>query len=225
METLNPDNPLQYAVNGEWEDLGVSQERISVADRMPVTMEILQTRHGIVVSDMPRQGKVLALRWDGLWNGDQLLALLRLNRAGRWKEFTEALRTFASPPLAFVYADVEDNIGFFPAGNIPMRLGFQGTVPLDGASGAFEWQGIIPHEMKPFVLNPKEGYIVSANQRVVAADAEFNLGQDQLAPFRAQRIEALLKSSNELRLEDMARIQRDQFDSSIEPILHPLMTI
>ena len=225
VETINPSDPGQYAAGDSWENFQGFQETISVAGGSPVTLPIQHSRHGVVVSDQPQNGQVLSLRWDAPWNGDSALALLRLNRAGGWFEFTEALRTLTSPALAFLYADVEGNIGFFPAGEIPVRAGFDGTMPVDGASGQFEWQGYIPHEMKPLVLNPEEGFIVSANHQMVPDESDYPLGRDQLAPFRANRIAALVGSRAQLGAADLQAIQADRYDTSTESLLRYVVAL
>ncbi len=225
VEFLNPENSRQYASGEQWMEFETFNENITVAGGDPVTVEVLRTHHGVVVSDEPREGKVLALRWDGLWNGDNALAFLRLNQANNWFEFSEALRSLGNVPLAFVYADVDGNIGWFPSGDIPVRIGFDGSVPTDGATGAFEWQNYIPHEAKPFYFNPEEGFIVSANHKVVADDAEYPLGRDQLAPFRAERINTLLATAGQVRVIDLLQIQNDRYDRSTEPVLRHLMSI
>lgn len=225
VERINPSDPGQYAVGDVWESFQSFQETISVAGGTPVTLPIQHSRHGVVVSEQPQNGQMLALRWDAPWNGDSALALLRLNRASGWFEFTEALRTLTSPALAFVYADVEGNIGFFPAGEVPVRTGFDGTTPVDGASGQFEWQGYIPHELKPVVLNPEEGFIISANHKMVLDETDYPLGRDQLAPFRANRIAALVGSRAQLGAADFQAIQADRYDISTESLLRYVVAL
>ena len=224
LETVNPENPRQYAVEpteaGEptWADLDVITETIQVKDASPVALEVLVSRHGVIIGETT-EGKLVAQRWDAPWRGDHLDALLALNRAGSWQEFTNALESWSSPALAFVYADVEGNIGFFPSGAIPVRLGHDGTLPVDGASGAFEWQGAIPHELKPMLFNPDGGVIVSANHSVLSPETPYPLGRDTLAPYRAGRITDLLSAGSTVTLDDFARIQNDRYDASTEPIL------
>jgi penicillin G amidase len=218
VETLNPDDPKQYATQEGFRDLDVVTETITVKDASPVTEQVRVTRHGVVVGETS-DGRLLAQRWDALWSGDLILAALQLDRAGSWEEFTEALRTWSSPPLSFLYADVEGNIGFFPAGEIPVRVGSDGTAPVDGSSGAFEWQGSIPHELKPMIFNPEEGMIVSANQQMLAPETPYPLGADTLAPFRANRIRDLLKTIPKSSLDDFARFQGDRYDASTEAVL------
>ncbi len=225
VETVNPDNPRQYASGELWEDLESWTETINVADGALVTEEIVRSRHGVLVDNQPKDGRLYALRWDAIRRGDHTLALWRLNLAGSWEEFIEALRTWASPALAFVYADVEGNIGFFPAGDIPVRSGFDGTLPVDGASGQLDWQGSIPHELKPQLFNPEDGLIVSANHSMLPPDAPYPLGQDTLPPFRAHRIATLLSAGSSLSAADMVRIQSDRYDSSTESILRYLVAL
>lgn len=224
LETTNPDNPNQYAWNGQWADLDVISESIVVKDGATVTEEVRVTRHGVVVGEAA-DGGLLAQRWDAVWNGDHVTALLRLNRAASWEEFTEALRSWSSPALSFLYADVQGNIGFFPAGDIPVRVGFDGSAPVDGTSADYEWQGIVPHELKPMLFNPEQGVIISANQQMLPNDTPYPFGVDTLAGFRARRITDLVYASRSHTLEDFARIQGDRYDASTEPILRYIVSL
>jgi penicillin amidase len=218
LETPNPGNPRQYGAPEGFRDLEVVAETIPVKDGSAATEEARVSRHGVIVGET-KDGRLLAQRWDALWSGDHFQALLLLNRAGSWEEFTSSLRTWASPPLAFLYADVEGNIGFFPAGEIPVRTAHDGTIPVDGATDAYEWQGIIPHELKPMIFNPEGGILVSANHAMLPPEAPYPLGADTLASYRANRIGDLLRTIPKSTLDDFARIQGDRYDSSTEAVL------
>ncbi len=218
LETTNPENPRQYAAPDGYRDLEVVAETIAVKDGAAATEEVRVSRHGVIVGET-KDGRLLAQRWDALWSGDHFQALLALNRAGSWEEFTSSLRTWASPPLAFLYADVEGNIGFFPAGEIPVRTAHDGTIPVDGSTDAYEWQGSIPHELKPMIFNPEDGILVSANHAILPPEAPYPLGFDTLAPNRANRIRDLLRTIPKSSLDDFARIQGDRYDSSTEGVL------
>jgi penicillin amidase len=218
VETPNPENPRQYAAPEGFRDLDVVAESIPVRDESPATEEVRVSRHGVIVGET-KDGRLLAQRWDSLWSGDHFQALLSLNRAGSWEEFTSALRTWASPPLAFVYADVEGNIGFFPAGEIPVRVAHDGTLPVDGATDLYEWQGSIPHELKPMIFNPEDGMVVSANHSLLPPQTPYPLGADTLASYRADRIRGLLRTIPKSTIDDFARIQGDRYDASTEALL------
>jgi penicillin G amidase len=51
IEKVNPDNPDQYEVNGQWVDFKTRKEIINVAGGDPVEITVRLTRHGPVVSD------------------------------------------------------------------------------------------------------------------------------------------------------------------------------
>ena len=218
LETPNPGNPRQYAAPEGFRDLEVVVETIPVKDGSAATEEVRVSRHGVIVGET-KAGLLLAQRWDALWSGDHFQALLLLNRAGSWEEFTSSLRTWASPPLAFLYTDVEGNIGFFPAGEIPVRTAHDGTLPVDGATDAYEWQGSIPHELKPMIFNPEDGILVSANHSMLPPETPYPLGADTLASYRADRIRDLLRTTPKSTLDDFARIQGDRYDASTEAVL------
>lgn len=218
LETVNPQNPSQYASGETWRDIDVLPESIPVKDGPAINEEVRVTHHGVIIGET-EDGRLLAERWDAVWTGDHVTSILQINLAGSWEEFTEGLRSWASPALSFVYADVEGNIGFFPAGDVPVRVGFDGVVPIDGSVVEFEWQGSVPHELKPMIFNPEEGLIVSANQQMLPEDTPYPLGPDTLADYRARRITDLLQSSRSISLDDFARIQQDRYDPSTEPVL------
>jgi len=218
LETPNPGNPRQYAAPEGFRDLEVVSETIEVKEASAAVEEVRVSRHGVIVGET-EDGRLLAQRWDALWSGDHFQALLMLNRAGSWEEFTSSLRTWASPPLAFLYADVEGNIGFFPAGEIPVRTAHDGALPVDGATDAYEWQGIIPHELKPMIFNPEGGILVSANHSMLPPEAPYPLGADTLASYRANRIRDLLRTIPKSTLDDFARIQGDRYDPSTAVVL------
>jgi penicillin amidase len=79
--------------------------------------------------------------------------------------------------------------------------------------------------MKPFFFNPEEGYIISANHKMIADDEEYPFGRDQLSPERANRILSLLTTAGRLRAADFSHMQTDRYDGSIEPIMRYLVSI
>ena len=74
---------------------------------------------------------------------------------------------FEVPAQNIVYADVDGNIGYQSPGRIPVRGKGDGRWPAPGWDPAYDWTGYIPFAELPTVLNPPEGWIVTANQAVV----------------------------------------------------------
>ncbi|HLZ57809.1 MAG TPA: penicillin acylase family protein [Ktedonosporobacter sp.] len=232
IEKFNPANPHQYEYQGQWEEAQVIREEIKVkGQKLPVIEEVRVTRHGPILTTMQfapssttqrndDTGSLsesspaevpLALRWTALEQCRIVSSIQKLNRASNWAEFLEAMRDWDSPPQNFVYADVEGNIGYIMAGDIPLRSKGQALLPTPGWTGEYEWTGYIPFEDLPQTYNPEQHFIVTANNRVVDDSYPYYITNEWLNGYRAQRIRDLLTSKGPLTLTDMATIQADYY--------------
>jgi penicillin amidase len=215
VEKLNPEKPLQYEYQGEWHDVEEVREEIRVKGRPePVIEEVTITRHGPIISNIvpPEEGKdvpPLALRWTASEPGTLSCAVMLLQRAANWEEFTAALRYWDVPAQNFVYADVEGNIGYYLAGRIPIRAQGMGLVPVPGWTGEYEWTGWIPFEELPHTYNPPQHYVATANNRVVGDDYPYFITVEWMNGYRARRICDLLESKKQLAAEDFAAMHMD----------------
>lgn len=209
IERINPANPNQYEVNGQWIDMQLVDEKIQVANDSPVSFQVRYTRHGPVVSDTSRRLKdfrqkvgievpeqyAIALRWTALHAGGTFQAIsLRLNRAQNWEEFREAAKRFEAPGQNMVYADVDGNIGYQMSGKVPIRANGNGWFPVPGWTDDYEWTGFIPFDEIPRAFNPPEGYVASANNAVAGPGYPFFIAYDYDYGFRAERIVEMIES-------------------------------
>ncbi len=206
-ESFNFREPNKYLHNGEWVAADVREETIKVHGAADYHLMVKATRHGPVIShDGDRD---LALRWMALEPHSLRFPFLKIDRAGNWQEFTEALRDFTGPTQSFVYADLDGNIGFYAAGWIPIRPKGDGTIPVTGSTDDYDWSGTIPFEGLPHAYNPASGLIATANGRVVPDEYPYLITHRWSEPFRTARIYQLLESRNGLTVSDMLRIQSD----------------
>ena len=111
-----------------------------------------------------------------------------IDRAGNWREFTTALSRWTGPGSNFIYADADGNIGYHAAGMLPKRRGYSGDVPVDGASGDYEWDGFIPFDELPSAFNPPGGIVANANENPFPADYKYPVNGNFESPYRALRI-------------------------------------
>ncbi len=213
---LNPDNPRQYRYEGEWVDMEVIAETIRPWDGEPVTVEVLLTRFGPVVTDLLGLDQPVALRWAAADPSRNFQAFLGINAARNWDEFQEAVTYFDLAAQNFVYADVEGNIGYIASGRIPLRAeGHDGSLPVPGTSAEFEWQGYVDPRENPRLFNPAAGTIVTANNAVVAPDDfPYTITVDWAYGYRAARIETLLQAEPYHTPDTFAAIQFDNYNSA-----------
>ena len=248
IERVNPENPNQYEVNGQWVDFETRTETINVVGSDPVEITVRSTRHGPVISDdygplknvgepddeefvpfkdragmdLPEQ-YVIALSWTALTPSTPFQAIWRFDRAQNWDDFRRGAEEFHVPAQNLIYADVYGNIGYQMPGDIPIRANGDGTFPVPGWTDEYEWTGYIPFEEQPYTLNPVEGYIVTANNQVHPRDYPYLITKDWAYGFRAQRIVDMLNSApGKIDIPYIQSIQGDAFDANA-PLYVPIL--
>ena len=93
---------------------------------------------------------------------------------------------------------------------MPIRAKGDGRVPVPGWTDEFEWIGYVPFEELPHLYNPPQGYIATANNRVVGDDYPYYLGSDFCVGDRAQRIVELIESRPQVDIPFIRQMQFDQ---------------
>ncbi len=154
---------------------------------------------------------LLALKWTAAEPGGFEFPLLEVDRARNWQEFTAGLSRFPGPGQNWVYADVDGNIGYHAAGNLPIRRSYVGDVPVDGSSGDFEWEGYIPFEQLPAYYNPASGLVVTANQNPFPSDYPYHVGGNFASPYRSRQIRTLLTRREGWKPDQMFAVQKDVY--------------
>ncbi len=221
IETRSERNPLQFKDGDEWYFAEVEIVEIPVRGREdPESFEIVHTRNGPLIADNPP----LALRWTVQdLNEMSMEGLLSFNLARNWEEFTKALDSFPAPTLNAIYADVDGNIGFRTAGQLPLRGQGEGLFPLPGDDPANRWQGIVPPAQLPQRQNPESGFLAAANARVNAAGEGPLVSADNAPGYRIRRIQSVLSSREDHAPEDMQALQMDWRDQQAALLLPTLL--
>lgn len=209
IETFNPANPDEYRANGEWKKASVYDEVIKVKARADEHMRLVVTRHGPVVKT--EGDKSYAMRWTVLEPGALCTFYNWLGKAQNWGEFREIMKGIWGPGQNVVYADVDGNIGYILGAHVPVRKKGHGEVPVPGDTDDYEWTGYIPFEQLPQVFNPESGLIVTANARVTGPEYKQYITDHWEEPYRTARIYDLLHDKQDLRPEDMLRVEADTY--------------
>ena len=210
LETINPSNPGQYRLDGQWRDLKTVEEVIRIKGGDSVIRYNLFTHRGPIISGMKKvSDKTLSLRWMGNEPSNEMRTVYYLNRATDWTSFRDALKTFISVNQNVVYADQEGNIGLQSTIGIPIRQGNR-TLVSPGDTSLYDWKGIVPFEELPYTFNPECGYVSSANCKTAPNDYPYYISSWFLLPYRLDRIREMLAAKEKLSVEDFRQIQTDQ---------------
>jgi penicillin amidase len=224
----DPKHPQRYLYKGKWVALDRVREEIPIRGRKPMVLEVLSTRHGPLIDQVlpVKQKRPLALRWAASEGSRMMDALNALDRAASWQEFRAALSQWDLPSLNFVYADADGNIGYQATARLPLRApGHDGTVPVPGWTGEFEWLGTIPFDEMPSAFNPPAGYVATANHKVTGDSYPYVLTRDWPPPDRARRINALLAADPKVTMDDMKSMQQDTYCLEAERLLPYLLAV
>lgn len=233
LEVPNPANPREFLYDGQWEPAQVIVEEIRVKGQAePVRHEVLITRHGPIItpvagSQQNRPTAALALRWTAHDPSSELDAFLKINAARNWQEFREALRYFTTPTQNFVFAATDGTIAYRGNGRIPIRAKGNGLFPAPGWTSEYEWQGFIPWEELPEMVNPPEGFIATANAKVVDDRYPYFLTAAWAPPYRHARIEEVLRQAENWTVKEMQALQNDVANlqaRTLWPVLERLLT-
>ncbi|MFQ5522787.1 MAG: penicillin acylase family protein [Acidimicrobiia bacterium] len=239
IERVNPDNPNQYEIDGEWVDFQTRTEVLRVAGGDPVTFAVRSTRHGPVISgtflaegeldgsaavELP-ENYVVTLAWQTLDPSTLVEAILGMNTAANHDEFAAAIAKWDIAAQNVVYADVEGNIAYHPTGEIPIRKQGDGRYPVPGWTSDYDWVGVLTPDRLPFMLNPPRGFIETANQIVLPPGSSPFIGIEGAYGYRADRIEDLLAESRSHTVESMQEIQLDARDGGAPNVVPRLLDI
>lgn len=217
IERVAPEDPSRYVTPEGTEPFETRRETIRVKGGEDVVLDVRESRHGPVISDVVDaagrivdEEHVVAMRWTALDPDDTTIgAALAMSQARSWDGFVAALERWVVPQQTMAYADVNGNIGMIAAARIPIRAGGRGVAPMPGWTGEFDWVDEVPFDALPRELNPEDGVLVAANHRLVGDDYPYHLTDDWTAPYRAERIQALIDATSRHTLDTFMEIQAD----------------
>jgi acyl-homoserine-lactone acylase len=177
---VNPANPDQYRLDGQWKNF----EKGDAAIRVKIWGPLIWTVHRPLLWSI--QGPVFktdhgmfAVRYAGMGEARQSLQYYRLNKAANRDEWVAAMRLQALPSINYIYADEKGNIGYVYNGQFPVRAdGRDWTQVQPGDRSDLIWQGYLSFDRVPQIWNPKSGYVFNSNNTPFQATG----AQDALKP-------------------------------------------
>ncbi len=225
----------QYLAPGGPRPFKIREEIIPVKNAEPVILTVRESRHGPIISDVMESvreilpdGYSLAFQWTALMPADSTANIGRsMMEARDWRDFRDAMRHFTVPQQNIVYADTDGNIGFIAPARVPVRgpeNKTHGLIPAPGWDARYDWQGFIPFEELPQSLNPAEGFVATANQKIVNNDYPHFLTSVWAAPYRADTIRDRLLATDKHSVESFAAIHADTRSAMAEDILPVLLS-
>jgi penicillin G amidase len=210
--------------NGTWQPFLHDREIIHVKGNKDVAIDIAATRHGTAITPIlsgviPTEKRTLSLRWIIYDPAAVTPSFLSINTASNGAGLVSAFSTFGGPAQNLVYADDQGHIGYHAVGRIPVRGSIAtpspiSPVPTNALDTTQEWIAAIPYDKLPQAIDPPNGILATANNRITPDDYPFPITLNWGSPYRNQRIWKVLtdkSTQNKLTPTDMLALQTDVY--------------
>lgn len=208
----DPDEPSDYLYRGRYEPMEVCTEHIPVRGGTPVEVQLQFTRHGPVIHRDPDRNTAFAVRAAWLQPGmAPYLGSMDYMGARTPDAFVAAMNRWGAPGENQVYAAPDGTIGWRPAGLVPVRPNWDGTLPVPG-DGRYEWAGFYDVDELPSARDPASGWFATANEMNLPDgfdNAAKTVSYDWYHGFRHDRIAEELSARKEWTVDDCLRLQTD----------------
>ena len=220
----NDHSPTMYLLDGRWRPLERRLERyLGPKGEVLAQGTISYTHRGPVAmtGDRPTSIRWLVLETGA---GDALLQAQKAQTVDQWLRAMEAFKT---PAQNGVVADRAGTIAIRSSGMFPIRPGDgPGDRLRDGTASQSDWVGYWPLERYPYARNPAQGYLVSANQEPKDPKVDPGyLGNNWPSPWRAIRINQLLRGDSAVTVDAMRRYQTDPGSARADAFVPVLLRI
>lgn len=215
-----------YREDQGWFPFRIRKEVILRKKKAPVEVVFYENDHGVLDGDPNREGTYLATRWAPSESGG--IGLSGIAQIWDITTVEQGMKVLGRVENAFnfVLADQKGNIGYQMSGLFPKRRdGIRGFVPLPGWKQENDWQGFESPEDLPRCLNPEQGFFATANEDLNQY-GEVKPINMPMGPYRANRINQLLKQADNLTPADMFRMHFDVYSlqaKAFMEILRPLL--
>lgn len=203
-------DPERYRTPDGWRRFTVDRETFGVLRGDDEVLEVRSTVWGPVIGE-DHHGRPLALAWVAHRPGAIDLELAGLETAETIEQAAAVANRSGLPAQNMVLADAGGRIGWTVAGRLPRRRGdWDPRFPTSWSDGERGWDGLLPPETTPRLLDPEEGRLWSANHRHLGDEGMALLGDgDFVTAARAGRIRDRLQALDAATPADMLAIQLD----------------
>lgn len=213
---IKSDDPRLYLFDGKEVPFNERYEKIYIkGNTNPFIDTIRFTIHGPVMYDQhfpepSGSGKMLAMTWMAHRGTNELLAVYKYNRAQNYLQWVDGIQHFECPAQNFAFADRQGNVAIWGQGRFINKWKGQGKFVMRGDISATLWGDTIPMRENPHVLNPPQGYVVSANQNVTDGAYPYYYNGD-FTEFRSWAIHHFISDSTKKTPADMMALQNNDW--------------
>jgi penicillin amidase len=184
-------------------------EVIDVKGGKPVNFDVSTTIWGPVIGTGEKE-RPLVLHWTLYAPGAINLSLLGMESAQTVPAAMAVAHRAGIPAQNLLAVDDQGHIGWTIAGALPRRSGYDGRLAVTWTYNDRFWDGALPAAKVPAIIDPPDGRLWTANNRIVGEPGLGLIGDGGYdRPFRAARIRDDLMALHQATPADLLAIQLD----------------
>ncbi len=224
-EKQAPDSSSHYVYKGQELPYKTSKHTIHVKDDVSVDFEVKETIHGPIVNDVISEigtQNPVSMYWVYTQEPNKLLkASYGMSHAVSMEDFEKTVSLIHAPGLNMMYGDTVGNVAWWAAGKLVEHSNsVNPKFILNGEDGEDDQLNTIDFSENPHAINPKSGFVYSANNQSFAIIEKEGLKQKKgyhgyyLPEDRGRRIVELLTPSSKVTKEAMMEMTLDVTSST-----------
>ena len=221
--TFRDSTKTQYYHNNSWKPTSLRIEEIKIKDQESFVDTVYYTHHGPVSYDEIFKGKRglagYAMEWTGNKGSNIVRTFLELNEAKNYEDYKNALTYYVAPAQNFIFSSTKGDIALWIQGKIPNRWVGQGKFLMDGSDPEHDWQGYIPQQHNAHILNPKQGFLSSANQHPVDKSYPYYYLNTKPETYRNRTINNFIANKDKLNIQDFKDLHNNNYDLKAAELL------
>ncbi|MEM6380975.1 MAG: penicillin acylase family protein, partial [Bacteroidota bacterium] len=155
----------------------------------------------------------------------ELGSFWKLMEAKNHNDYKQALKGYENPAQNFAFASRDGDVAITVNGSLPVKRDQQGRFIQDGSKSSNGWNGFIPRDQLPQVLNPERGYISSANQKSTDEDYPYYYNSEGFDDYRGRSVNLRLDSMEEITVKDMMEMQTTSFSLFAKDVMEATLPL
>ncbi len=211
------DRRSEYWFDSSWVPSTFRVEDIKIKGESDYLDTVIYTNIGPVMYDNKYDGgrntihKDYAVRWKAHDSSNELKMFILLDKANNYNDYLKAIKYLHTPGQNCIFASKNGDIAIWDQGEFPAKWYRQGDFVMPGTDSSYLWQGMIPQDENPHLVNPERGFVSSANQLPADTSYPYYLG-GSFPPYRALEINKRLAKMNHITPQDMMELQTDNYN-------------
>jgi penicillin amidase len=202
----------KYMLDGNENDVTFRIEEIKVKGGKSIIDTIKYTYWGPVYHASEDGSHDLAMRWlcHDVPDVDEYNVFINAMRCKNYDDYLKATEGYIAPAQNFGFASVQGDVALRVNGRFPAKYDQDGRFVENGNDSKNNWHAWIPRKENPQIINPKRGFISSANQ--VSADKSYPYYYTgRFERYRNRSVNDKLTSMSNISIDDMKKMQQDVY--------------